>query len=54
MEWIFWIWAAAVTVSAVASDVRISLLGKRLNQRPQEAEDADDATEAIDHRPGKL
>lgn len=54
MEWVFLIWAAAVTVCAVAADIRISLLSKRLEQHPHEAKDACDAAETIDHRPDEL
>lgn len=47
----FVVWMVAVTVAAVAADVRISLLAKELKDRKEQADYPRDAPGMVDDRP---
>ncbi len=50
MEIGIWIWAIGVTICAIAADVRISLLTKRLNHRIDDSKYGRDVSKtAKDH-----
>lgn len=51
MEIAFLVWAAGITISCIAADVRISLLSKRLDDRPQQSQDSRNASKPTDNDP---
>lgn len=51
MEIGIWVWAIGVTICAIAADVRISLLTKRLNRCIDDSKDGRDISKAAKDHP---
>lgn len=47
MEWAYWVWAAAVTVSAAAASVRITRLEKEVKQLQRKSGNSGCITEKV-------